>query len=535
MAKRPHIVILNPDEMRYDTMGHSGNAAASTPVLDGLAQNEAVSFSRAYCQNPVCVPSRCSFLTGLYPHVRGHRTMTHLLRQGEDSLFSELKRAGYYVWLNGRNDFVAGQITGLEAMHADEIFYYDKDSKPSPGGQSRPKMQEPPYEYSHFHGVLSDEFHDPDWDDTNEAIKKIKNAGNMDKPLCLFLGWLNPHPPYQVEKKYYDRIDPDQIEEALSPRDQENKSLMVRRLQELSGLENWDEEKFKEMRRVYLAQCAKVDDMAGAVVDALKEAGIYDDTAIFFLSDHGDFAGDFHLAEKAQNSFEDCLTRVPFLIKPPKGYGEVDAGTSTSPVELVDFYATVMDMAGVEPSHTHFGKSLGPVLSDRSVKVREFACSEGGRNPGETHCDEWHADGPKGPREGTDYWAKKTAQKDDEAHEKATMITDGRFKFVYRASGNHELYDLEKDPEELKNIFGKELAEISDAMKEKLLSWYQRTCDIVPYDYDSRFSEDKLWGIIRNMVPLEMEDMIRQYIRDEKPDIVSAIMYANKKRMEMGL
>ena len=123
--KKPNIIIFNPDEMRLDAMGHMGNAAAFTPNLDWFAESEAVSFSNAYCQNPVCVPSRCSFTTGLYPHVNGHRTMTYLMHEHETSMFRELKDAGYYVWLNSRNDLVAGQISGLAESHADEVFYYD--------------------------------------------------------------------------------------------------------------------------------------------------------------------------------------------------------------------------------------------------------------------------------------------------------------------------------------------------------------------------------------------------------------------------
>ncbi|HEY4386168.1 MAG TPA: sulfatase-like hydrolase/transferase, partial [Ktedonobacteraceae bacterium] len=72
-AKRPHIIIFNPDQWRGDVPGYIGNPAAVTPTLDRLAETEAVAFSHAYCQNPVCTPSRCSFLTGWYPHVRGHR------------------------------------------------------------------------------------------------------------------------------------------------------------------------------------------------------------------------------------------------------------------------------------------------------------------------------------------------------------------------------------------------------------------------------------------------------------------------------
>ena len=101
---RPNIIIFNPDEMRADAVGHLGGAGTCTPFLDSMVKTDAVSFSNAFCQNPVCVPSRCSFTTGLYPHVRGHRTMAYLLREGEESIFSELKKQGYYVWMNARND-----------------------------------------------------------------------------------------------------------------------------------------------------------------------------------------------------------------------------------------------------------------------------------------------------------------------------------------------------------------------------------------------------------------------------------------------
>ena len=94
MSKCPHIIIFNPDEMRADTIAHLGNPAAITPCLDEFAHQDAVSFSRAYCQNPVCVPSRCSFFTGLYPHTKGHRTMNYLLHPGEPSLFTAEQRAG---------------------------------------------------------------------------------------------------------------------------------------------------------------------------------------------------------------------------------------------------------------------------------------------------------------------------------------------------------------------------------------------------------------------------------------------------------
>ena len=154
MAKRPHIIIFNPDEMRGDALAHLGNPASITPNLDAFAANEAVSFGQAYCQNPVCVPSRCSFFTGLYPHVRGHRTMSHLLRPGETSMLKELKEAGYYVWMNDRNDLTAGQIPGWTESHATEI-YYSGQKKQGPGNVNPDQRGEPGFDFQPREGVTA--------------------------------------------------------------------------------------------------------------------------------------------------------------------------------------------------------------------------------------------------------------------------------------------------------------------------------------------------------------------------------------------
>lgn len=77
-------------------------------------------------------------------------------------------------------------------------------------------------------------------------------------------------------------------------------------------MQGWSEAEYDELRAVYLGMCSKVDHMTGQILDALKEKGLYDNTAVFFFSDHGDYTGDYNLVEKVQNCFEDCLTNVPF-------------------------------------------------------------------------------------------------------------------------------------------------------------------------------------------------------------------------------
>lgn len=518
-TKKPHIIIFNPDEMRADALHHLGkNAAAVTPNLDLFAHNDAVSFSNAYCQNPVCVPSRCSFFTGLYPHTTGHRTMTYLLRPGETSMFKELKEAGYYVWMNDRNDLCAGQYTGWMEEHADVIFYPEKSSR-VPGGVVENIRGEAggKYYYSHYEGQLKTDENEKNYnadDETiDEAVKKIANWKDGDKPLCMFMGLFYPHPPYQVEEPYFSAIDREKLPKRIDYKNCKNKSEMLAKYHEYQNLDGLTEDEWNEIRATYAGMCMKVDEQFNRLTNALKDAGIYDDCAIFVLSDHGDYVGDYGMAEKAQSSFEDCLVNVPLLVKPPKGVS-VDAGVSNTMVELVDFYATAMDFAGVTPTHEHFGKSLREAVQNREVKVREYACCEGGRLPGETQCDEYHQ-----PSGGTSqpfdvYWPKKMAQADDYAHSKGTMIRTEKFKYISRISGEDEFYDLEKDPSETtneihNNIYIEEICNL----KNEMLKWLQKTSDIVPFDFDSRMTETKLWNLVKGMVPPDKEVDVREKIR----------------------
>lgn len=516
--RQPHIIIFNPDEMRADTLSHLGNPAAATPNLDAFARTEAVSFQNAFCQNPVCVPSRCSFFTGLYPHVNGHRTMTHLLRPGEASLFGELRTAGYHVWMNDRNDLCAGQYDGWVESQADEIFYPGLGRR-APGAV-RPDLRGEPggkYYYSHYEGELRTDGqglnYSPDDETVDAAIQRVKQWQPGDKPLCMFLGLFFPHPPYGVEEPYFSAIDRAKLPPRITPETCSGKSRMMALIRQYQQMQGFSKADWDELRAVYLGMCMKIDRQFGRLCQGLRDAGIYDDCAIFVLSDHGDFAGDYSVVEKAQNCFEDCLTRVPFLIKPPKGV-ELDAGISDSMVELVDFYATAMDFAQAVPGHGHYGKSLRPVLANRAAELRQYAFCEGGRNPGETQCDEYHGEAGES-RPADVYWPKKMAQLDDEAHAKATMIRSKRYKYISRTLGGDELYDLCADPGERVNRIGDPALEsVRQELQTAMLKWLQTTSDVVPPDYDRRMTEEMLWNKVRGLVPPIHEDDVRQKIRN---------------------
>lgn len=518
MGKRPNIIIFNPDQMRADSLGHLGNPAGATPFLDQISENEAVSFQNAFCQNPVCVPSRCSFTTGQYPHVRGHRTMSYLLREDETSIFEELKNAGYHVWMNARNDLVAGQIPGLVARHASEIYYGGETvNVPGPVEDKRGGPGNKDF-YSMYHGLLATDEnglrYGPDDEDLDAAIRCIHNKPE-DKPLCLFLGLLNPHPPYQVEEPYYSAIDRSRIPARICWEKAEGRPRIEELIRKNQAMNEYTEEDWTELRATYLGMCLKVDDMFRKLCDALKEAGEYDNSAIFFFSDHGDYTGDYGISEKAQNSFPDCLTRVPLLIKPPKGEA-VDPGIADGLIELVDFYATALDYAGVESSHSHFGRSLRSVVSDRSKTVREFACCEGGRLPEERHCDEFHVStGPQGTAKGNPYWPRHFAQTDNEAHAKGIMLRTEHGKYVSRVSGQDEYYDLKNDPQELVNQINNPdySTQIVDHQL-KLMRWLVATTDVVPFDHDRRFSPKMCWAKVQKIVPPEHKEEIMEKIEN---------------------
>ena len=513
--RKPNILIFNPDQMRADTLAHLGNPASKTPFLDEFSRKDAVSFRYAFCQNTVCVPSRCSFLTGLYPHVNGHRTMNHMLRRHETSLLKELKDAGYYVWMNARNDFLAAQEEGIFKEHAADIFY-GGDRKPAPG--TKENVRGGPgskHFYSFYMGELDTDENGKNETVDDEAVQKAAELileYDREEPFCMFLALQYPHPPYQIEEPYFSAIDKRKLKERVTLTEEEmaKKPKILSELQRELKLDGLTEADWDELRSCYLGMCQKVDDYFKMVCDALKEKGIYEDTAIFFFSDHGDYTGDYGIVEKTQNTFEDCLVRVPFLIKPPASY-EVDPGISDSLVELVDFYATAMEMSGVQPAHSHFGKSLLPILRDRQLPHRRYVYSEGGRRSGEIHCDETNG------RQISPfdlYYPRKKAQQDDVAHTKATMIRTEKYKYIRRLYESDEFYDLEIDPQEKENrIEDEAYAQIIAELRLKMLEWYQDTCDVVPYDEDERFNFEMIWHKVKAFVRPGQEEEVKRRIR----------------------
>lgn len=491
--KLPHILIFNPDQWRGDILGHLGNSAAVTPNLDKLIETDAVSFRNAYCQNPVCTPSRCSFMTGWYPHVRGHRTMFHMLQPDEPMLLRDLKNAGYFVWWGGKNDLVPGQngytdycdIKYAAPPDPERPFQKDFHAWDEWRGDSDgdnfysfhygkiEKSEEEPYKY------------DNDWAMVEGAIDLIQNAP-PDQPLCLYLPLEFPHPPFAVEDPWYSQIDRNALPERIpTPESWEIFPSLLGRVYERQRMQKWDEGRWRELLATYYGMCARVDTQFGMVIEALKEKQMYEDTAIFFFSDHGEFAGNYGLVEKTQNTFQDCLTNVPFIVKPPQGI-DVRPGVREALIELVDMRATVDDLTGLEPGYTHFGRSLLPIISGEADKHRDAVFSEGGRIHGETHAMELESSSHQSPQ-GL-YWPRVGLQSSEgPEHTKAVMCRTKNFKYVRRLYEKDELYDLLSDPQELLNqIDNPDYADVLIQLKDRLLTFYLETGDVVKHETDRR-------------------------------------------------
>lgn len=503
MPKRPNIILFNPDQWRGDVLGHVGNSAAVTPVLDDLVKADAVSFAQAFCQNPVCMPSRCSYLTGQYPHTLGHRSFTYSLHpeRGEPNLLKELKDAGYFVWWSGKNDALAGQVpeattlschVRYRATAADYARWgfkqqprYRYDWRGQPGDDSY---------FSFYIGRLDTQgaplYFDRDWADVYGACEFIRNYDD-EQPFCLFMALEMPHPDYGVEEPWFSLINrgklPARVGEMPS-----GKCASLREQRRFQNMESWNEARWTELRATYYGMCSRVDHQLGLILQALRDRGIYDDTALFCFADHGDYAGDFGLVQKNFVGMDDCLTRVPFIIKPPRTV-PVQPRVTPALVELVDMTETVYALAGINPAYRRFGRDLRPVLAGSTDECRDTVFCESGRLRGEVeamHVKPDTAAKAEASEHKNEYWAHQRQCALDEPvvyHGKVIMCRDRRFKLVLRMYESDEFYDLAEDPAETHNQIGEAryAGEIA-RLRDRAFRWLWETADVVPYAVDAR-------------------------------------------------
>jgi arylsulfatase A-like enzyme len=479
-----NFVFFIPDELRAESVGCYGHPSVSTPNMDRLAA-EGTRFDQCHVQHTVCSPSRCSFMTGWYPHVRGHRTLWHLLRHDEPNLLKYLKAAGYHVYWGGKNDLLAPESF---AASVDDYRLGDRATRAAarPAGHrlAPPYERDDPRYYSFLYPPLAERIEQlPDFRQVDGAIELLRSRPQ--EPFVIYLPLTFPHCPYWAPPGWHDRIDPADIP-PLRPADLPDKPDFYTLIRQTRHLDRLDEAALRLINATYLGMAGVSDYLLGELLDALDMTGHAEDTAVFCFSDHGDWAGDYGLVEKWPSGLDDTLTRVPFIARVPGG---TRGHVVKEPVELFDFLPTVLELAEVPARHTHFARSLAPQLAGATGDPTRAVFAEGGYDPHEPYCFEGHPGGDQALRDPSHIYYPKTRLQQDVPDSvcRATMIRTATHKLVQRPRGVSELYDLRADPQELHNLHGQSAhAGVRHELECRLLDWYVRTSDVTPFDENPR-------------------------------------------------
>lgn len=368
-----NVLLIVSDDLTNNALGCYGSPLGRSPHIDRLAAR-GVRFDRAYCQFPLCNPSRASFMTGLRPdHTRVYENATHFRKNIPDvqTLPQTFRKAGYFVARVGKiyHYGVPGQI-GTNGLDDDASWDKvinprgrDKDDEdrdliftlnPKASGSAR------------YGGTLS--WYASDGSDEEQTDGKIATeiiqlmTANKDRPFFLACGFFRPHTPFVAPKKYFALFPPEKFTLPMVPPDlrQIHPAPAFASAQKVQ--DTMTDAQRREALQAYYAATSFMDAQVGRVLDALQRLDLASRTIVVFLSDHGYHLGEHGLWQK-MSLFENSA-RVPLIISDPrvKGNGKSCART----VELTDLHATLADLAGLPAPKTD-GRSLRLLLNDPEV------------------------------------------------------------------------------------------------------------------------------------------------------------------------
>lgn len=480
--KRPNILWYCTDQQRFDTIGALGNGFINTPRIDQFLAT-GTAFTHAYCQAPICTPSRSSFLTGMYPSALGvnGNGYEEFPRHHESKLLPHrLSKAGYDCGLVGKLH-LASPAMGQEPRVEDgyRYFQYSHDHKgPRDRGHdyaqwiadqgmqpediiSERAVSDPAnyrlgaklkafgglYEPSPEQDNIPPHLHQTHWC-TERALDFMATERSDQQPWFLSVNPFDPHPPFDAPWEYYRRYDPS----ALPGSHFEDSDLKHQQKLVDAGVDfqstprHPDELQHREMQASYYAMIEQLDHEFGRLLDALEASGEAENTIVIFTADHGETLGDHGLVLKGCR-FMEGLVRVPLIIAWP---GHYKAGQQCDAlVELLDIAPTISEAAGMDLPWYNQGKSLTDVLKGRTTEHRDSVRTEffGAINyPDQTH---------------------------------ATMFRQGRWKLVsYHDKNLFELYDLQEDPWEHRDL--SELPEHRDTLLGLLTQSFDRQVAAAP-------------------------------------------------------
>ena len=423
-ADRPNVLFIAIDDQN-DWIGHlGGHPLAKTPHLDALAAR-GTTFTNAHCQAPLCNPSRTSLLLGLRPTTTGIYGLAPWFRTIPEwadrvSLPQYFAQHGYLTAGTGKIYHGGTGIRRQPKGKADKQPEFERTAPYGGVGSKPPKKLIPPAPMGN-HPLMDWGVWPPNNDDTQKGdyqvaswtVEQIENAPK-DRPFFLAAGFFLPHVPCYATQQWFDLYpDDDTVLPPLLADDRADTprfswylhwSLPEPRLRWLRENDQW-----RNLVRSYLACTSFVDAQIGRLLAALDAEGLADNTIVVVWGDHG-----WHLGEKAitgKNTLWDRGTKVPLIFAGPG----ITAGQRCSqPAELLDIYPTLNELAGLPARDDLEGISLQPQLASASApRLRPAITSHNQGN---------HA------------------------------VRSQRWRFIQYADGTEELYDLEADPNEWKNL-----------------------------------------------------------------------------------
>ncbi|MGE9290425.1 MAG: sulfatase family protein [Puniceicoccales bacterium] len=425
--KRPNVLLIYTDQQRGDCLGSNGNSYISTPNLDKLA-NQGISFSQAFVNCPVCMPSRMSMLSGRYPSALGIRCNGIAMPPEIPCVQHILKAHGYHTANIGKLHFTNHSDRDHKSPHPlygfDELIlsdepgcyddaYIDWVRKNAPDQvencrvdtppactvtpiRKHPRDTHQPYRFEGPENLTHTAFV------ADETIRYLQEHRTGDQPFFCIAGIFAPHCPINPPSRFIDRYKPEDM--PLPER------LEGENFQDVSDLQ------WQKVKAYYYALISHVDDQVGRILHELEKTGLDENTLVIFTSDHGENLGDHGRIGKGNP--QDSSSHVPLIFSFPKRF-KCPRKKSQSIVEAVDIVPTILDTCGVEIPTYFQGTSLFPFLSG--------SVGQTGRDSALIEFKEPFT---------RSYKAVRTKD----------------YLYVANGNGSEELYDLAVDPHQLKNI-----------------------------------------------------------------------------------
>lgn len=438
----PNILVIQVDQMTPLVLSAYGRALAKTPHIDALADSGVV-FENAYCNFPLCVPSRMSMLTGRLTHAVQQWDNAIELPAAVPTVAHYMRTAGYHTVLCGKMHFIGpDQVHGFNERITTDIYPANFAWTPDwlVGERDRPTGINPRAVVEAGTCVRGLQM---DYDDEVEhaGIQKLYDLARFksDKPFMLWVSFTHPHSPFITPKRYWDLYDHDQIEMPtvdpipVDELDEMSRWLYYGHGQDLLTIE---EEHVRTARHAYFGMCSYLDEKVGRLMATLRELDLDDNTIVVLTSDHGEMLGERGMWFK-QYFFESSV-RVPLIASFPKKFG---ARRVSQAVSLVDLLPTFVDLAYAgkvpEPITPLDGNSLVGLLSGEA------------ESPEASVISEYTGEGVIAP---------------------CRMIRRGPFKYIYTHGHPPQLFNVAEDPNELTNLAGKaDVAQIEESLRTTLL------------------------------------------------------------------